>query len=155
MSVRTQLQLSTTFSRAYHAALLLTADDALAERAVMMTIASMDNGDCDGDSFLSKTIQNSIACCAHSVPKQTPSCVTSPELSRVMLLKSSLRHCFVLRVLLSLSEEHAARILHLEPRELTLRTSQAMERLANPPEAGFGRIPTFPAPVEGARISAA
>lgn len=139
---------SAALGSAFHAALLLTGNMRSAERAVLSAIESLAPDDCAADACLLPTIGNSIRHSRSSV-SQTDIGVADvwPELPiemrRVMQLQATLRHPFVLRVLLGFSVEQAACLLRIELFEVSARTSEAIERLAYSPRLSTGRLSTF------------
>jgi hypothetical protein len=99
-------------------ALLLTRSAAQAECSVLEGIASICQGDVSDDAILTATLRAAIAAPVvvglQRTQMQDLSTSSLPvELHRVLLLPESLRHCFVLRLLVGLSVSECSLVLSL------------------------------------------
>jgi hypothetical protein len=119
---------------AFCTALLLTADVESAEAAVLEAI---QNSDCDplrGVSFrdvIERSVNPARGVRGQCAPPPVPA-----ELQEVLRLSASLRHCFVLRILLKFSRLACAEILRLQVRQVDRYTCEALASLPVFREAG-------------------
>src|SRR5712691_7609487 len=107
--------------RAFTTALLLTGSAGKAEAAVLEGIRVMEQRNVSGEALLQGTIAASIATKLpeQRVEEQAYAAFLLPvELRRVLRLSQELRRCFVVRVLVGLSREVCARMLHTETHEI-------------------------------------
>ena len=114
-------------ANAFCTALLLTADVASAEAAVLEAIR---NSDCDplrGVSFR-EVIERSVGPARGAQGPSDPPPVPA-ELQGVLRLSPHLRHCFVLRILLNFSRRACAEMLRLHVRQVDRYTCEAMASL--------------------------
>jgi hypothetical protein len=118
---------------ALRAALLLTGNAALAESAALQAVSSLDPENITAQALLYKTIEISIQDGRSVDPASNDLDADWPnlpiELKSVLEMKASLRHCFVLRVLLGLPEEMCAGLLRLNRGKVGAKTYAAMKWL--------------------------
>jgi hypothetical protein len=128
-------ELNKLLRKAFLTALLLTGTVEQAETAVLQGITSLDlDENRANEDLLSLTVSAAIETKpdVQISPEELkrPASILPGELQGVMYLSRHLRHCFLLRVLLGWSREIAARLLHLEIRQIDERTRSAVVRLA-------------------------
>lgn len=121
--------------KAFVAAHLLTADAGAAERATVEGINSLN---CDADSgddlllkVLTAAIQSIPAAPIISVEREEHRTYLPIELRRVLMLPRSSRHCYVLHMLVGLRLADCARILHLQPHQVSEHLLAAYGFLSN------------------------
>ena len=123
---------SDALPKLFTTALLLTADAAQAENAVLEAIRSTGPDHGGSAALLPATVAAAIR--KHAIP-QSPEAVKRRfsllpwQLNAVIYLSPRLRHCFVLRVLLGWSRKVSARALQVEVGELDEHTRVAAARL--------------------------
>ena len=121
---------SRSLNRAFLAALLLTASTEFAEFAVSDAIAVLKWDHFSGDSLLLQTAKCAIQLHSDLPDQFEQACSLLPlELRRVLFLGPSLRRCFVLRVLLSLTLQTCSEILYLPIPEVENSLRLAMQEL--------------------------
>jgi hypothetical protein len=112
--------MSVTVCSALKAALLLTGNAASAESAVLQAISSLDPQKLTAESLLHSTIElatrGDANCDRSDLGVGWPGLPV--ELRNVLAMKTTLRQCFVLRVLLGLPEERCAWLLQLSRDEV-------------------------------------
>ena len=113
---------------AFRAVYLLTASVQQAEGAVLEAIDGFDP-DCDVQEVL---VRNAIRAAVQCPSGQSLSSKTfePPELRAVLGLPENLRRCFVLRVLVGLSQADCARLLRLNLQAVNDYTCAALRHLA-------------------------
>jgi hypothetical protein len=115
------------------AALLLTGSAEVAEEAVLEGIESWDNGEAFGASVFHATLRAAIRIALQkgSPREREISSVRLPdELSRVLLLPTDLRYCFVLRSLIGLPRAECSQLLQLDGARLDEQCASAALALA-------------------------
>ena len=132
MSVSAILQRE-TIENAFIAGLLLTGSIEQAERAIVSSVHCIEPEDVCGQRVFRRVIQWSVD---PPAPQRSPGFIdeasvrTLPvELGRVLYLPSDLRHCYVLRILLGLSREVCAWLLHTDIQQISKRTESAVVSL--------------------------
>jgi DNA-directed RNA polymerase specialized sigma24 family protein len=115
-------------SRAFLAAHLLTANAEQAESAVMEAIASWDPDDDCEEALFERVLNIALRGQPSDVP-DSPASFLPAELQAVVHLSPQLRRCFVLRILVGLSRQACARLLHWESRQVDQYTSAALKVL--------------------------
>jgi hypothetical protein len=133
--------LSKALPRAFFVALLLTGSPVRAERALLEAIE-----DSDFDVAFEKELCLLAACASLRRPVETSAMglaelesalrLLSPELQNVMLLRTFLRQCFVLRFFIGLSVEICAQLLALTSEQVCQRTLAALYELSGVDDAG-------------------
>jgi DNA-directed RNA polymerase specialized sigma24 family protein len=116
------------------AALLLTGSAEVAEEAVLEGIESWDNGEAFGASVFHATLRAAIRIALQkgSPREREISSVRLPdELSRVLLLPTDLRYCFVMRFLIGLPRAECSQLLQLDVARLDERCASAALALAS------------------------
>jgi len=132
-SMRTESEMREAASRAFVAAFLLCGNATQAEVAVLKSIELLNGDGESGDELIRETVHAAIE--PEDAPGQPPK-ETDPaysmlpfELKRVLQLPRYLRQCFVLRVLLGLSREACAGLLHSKSQQVDEGASAAMVQL--------------------------
>ena len=130
----TQRRIEHVISRAFLTAHLLTASTQQAENAVTEALASWDpHGDNEG-ALLDRILEAAVrAPCDRSLstfrePDSTAALLPA-ELRAVLRLPSQLRRCFVLRILVALSRQSSAELLHLRSDQVDQYTAAALQCL--------------------------
>ena len=128
-------------SKAFWPAVLVSANTRSAEDAIADAIGISEPEDFATDAFLicvlRLLIQRSRIVVEQQESNRDPVLSTLPiELQRVLRLPTYYRHCYVLRILLGLSEDVCTALLHLDQRSLSKITSAAVCRLAAVQEGG-------------------
>jgi hypothetical protein len=124
------------FNEIFTTSLLLTGSAERAERAVLKGIETLSQDRLSADVVLRATIRAAVAP-EVTTGKETVSereLVVSRlpiELRRVLLLPRSLRHAFVLRLLLGLPRDECLRLLQLDDGKLDAHVVSAAVALAN------------------------
>jgi len=120
--------------RAFTTALLLTANVAQAEAAVLDGIRTLESGDVSDEKLSVAAMMAAIAPRNDGVWQgngfEDASSILPPELAPVLKLPLNLRKCFVLRVLMSTPRERCAGLLHLDVNELDQNICLAAQALA-------------------------
>lgn len=120
--------------RAFTTALLLTANVAQAEAAVLDGIRALESGDVSDEKLSLMAMMAAIAPrndgTWHANGFEDASSILPPELTPVLRLPLHLRKCFVLRVLMSTPRERCAGLLHLDVNELDQNICLAAQALA-------------------------
>ncbi len=112
--------------RAFWATLLLTGDVARAEAAVLHAIEGSEPDPLSDETFLISAVTAAVA----GTEKNGEQCAILPlELRQVSRLPPRLRHCFVLRTLISFNGEACAPLLNLTAGEVDAVLCQAMQQL--------------------------
>jgi DNA-directed RNA polymerase specialized sigma24 family protein len=130
----TQRRIKQTIGRAFLAAHLLTANTGQAERSVVEAMESWDPDDNSDEVLFQQVLRSVLQANVEGVPSSSndpdsPDSLLPIELKAVLLLPPQLRHCFVLRMLVGLSRQTCARLLHLHSREVDRYTREALQRL--------------------------
>ena len=124
-----------TLGNSFNAALLLTGTATAAERAVLQAISSLSPAALTSGTLLHRTIALSIEHSRHDETKRGELGIAPLnlplELKAVLHLKSKLRQCFVLRMLLGLSVRDCVSLLQLSEDEVADNVCAAMLWLAN------------------------
>ncbi len=123
-----------TVSQAFFIAHLLTADAEQAERVVLEALESWDPAEESEEMLVERVLTAGILATSKSAAWRwnQPTSVgahVQPEIQAVLRLPSQLRHSFVLRVLVGLSRQAAARLLQLSPRQVDQHTCAALKCL--------------------------
>jgi hypothetical protein len=107
--------------------LLLTGNFAVAEQVVIDCIETLDMTELLSDYFVSCASALAIERSWGNL-RPDPDLLTGlpSELQRVLQLPPTLRHCFVLRILVGLSVGETARILHSNPSEVAESTAKSL-----------------------------
>jgi hypothetical protein len=126
--------MSVAACNALKAALLLTGNAASAESATLQAVSSLEAENVTAKALLHRTIEISLRDPGNRKAASDEPEVDWPdlpvELRNVLQMRASLRHCFVLRVLLGLPKEVCARLLQLDGDKVTAKVSAAMNWLA-------------------------
>jgi hypothetical protein len=132
MSKSAILQLE-TIENAFIVGLLLTGKIEQAERAIVDSIHCREREDACGQRVFRRVIQWAVD------PQEQRSCrvidqasvrILPFELGCVLHLPPDLRHCYVLRILVGLSREVCAWLLHTDVEQISQRTQSAVNGLA-------------------------
>jgi DNA-directed RNA polymerase specialized sigma24 family protein len=123
-----------TISRAFLAAHLLTASRQQAESAVMEALDSWDPAKDNEEALLPRVLRAAVraqfGALSSSFNEPVSARVHLPaELRSVLALPPQLRRCFVLRILIGLSQQVCARLLYLRSYEVNQYTSAALKCL--------------------------
>jgi hypothetical protein len=122
-----------TIENAFIVGLLLTGSIEQAERAIVDSIHCSETEDACGQRVFRKVIQWAVD------PQEQRSCrviddasvrILPFELGCVLHLQPDLRHCYVLRILVGLSREVCAWLLHTDVEQIGQRTQSAVNGLA-------------------------
>ncbi len=111
---------------AFWVALLLTGDAGLAEEVIQEAIEFLDAEDLSGDALLIFVATLSLQLSG----EESEQAMLPEELRNVSRLPRMLRQCFVLRILLNWPEARCARLLHVEPSEISDAVGKAVCELA-------------------------
>jgi hypothetical protein len=105
-----------------------------AEAAVIEGIQRLDPGDASGESLFWSAIESAIASAAAQEGDTAEPAIAPPslprELKRVLRLATSIRQCYVLRVLAGLPREVCAHLLNLDSRQIDNFTCDALQQLS-------------------------
>jgi hypothetical protein len=122
-----------TIENAFIVGLLLTGSIEQAERAIVDSIHCSETEDVCGQRVFRRVIQWAVD------PQEQRSCrvideasvrILPFELGCVLHLPPDLRHCYVLRILVGLSREVCAWLLHTDVEQISQRTQSAVNDLA-------------------------
>ena len=122
-----------TIENAFIVGLLLTGSIEQAERAIVDSIHCSETEDVCGQRVFRRVIQWAVD------PQEQRSCrvideasvkILPFELGCVLHLPPDLRHCYVLRILVGLSREVCAWLLHTDVEQISQRTQSAVNGLA-------------------------
>ena len=122
-----------TIENAFIVGLLLTGSIEQAERAIVDSIHCSETEDVCGQRVFRRVIQWAVD------PQEQRSCRVTDEasvrilpfeLGCVLHLLPDLRHCYVLRILVGLSREICAWLLHTDVEQVSQRTQSAVNGLA-------------------------
>jgi hypothetical protein len=122
-----------TIENAFIVGLLLTGGIEQAERAIVDSIHCSETEDVCGQRVFRRVIQWAVD------PQEQRSCrvideasvrILPFELGCVLHLPPDLRHCYVLRILVGLSREVCAWLLHTDVEQISQRTQSAVNSLA-------------------------
>jgi DNA-binding NarL/FixJ family response regulator len=121
-----------SISRSFRTALLLAGDVAGAENALLAAIQAMASEEISEEALFQGAIRAALASRrAVGKPGIEPESPTLPvELRQVLRLRTDLRHCFVLRILASLSRADCAQLLNISVSTVDERTCEAARKLA-------------------------
>jgi hypothetical protein len=127
----TQRRIKQTIGRAFLAAHLLTASTEQAESAVVEAMDSWDPDDDSDEVLFQQVFRTALQADVEGVPSSwnDPASMLPIELKAVLRLAPQLRRCYVLRMLVGLSRQTCARLLHLHSREVDHYTREALQRL--------------------------
>lgn len=133
MSLLTILKLE-TIENAFITGLLLTGSVEEAERAIVSCVHCSEEEDVRGQEVFRRVIQWSVD---PREPQRSRTGIDEAsvrilpfELGCVLYLPSHLRHCYVLRILVGLSREVCAWLLHTDVQQISQRTQSALNMLA-------------------------
>jgi hypothetical protein len=133
MSLFTILKLE-TIENAFITGLLLTGSIEQAERAIVSCVHCSEEEDVRGQEVFRRVIQWSVD---PQEPQRSRKGIDEAsvrilpfELGCVLYLPSHLRHCYVLRILVGLSREICAWLLHTDVHQISQRTQSALNILA-------------------------
>lgn len=125
----------TDVRRAYWIALLITGTGASACDAVLDCMQADGCEERDAAHFLSLLTTVAVQRSRAGTPvseKLAAAALLPVELQRVLWLPLQLRHCFVLRVLLGMSEEEVAYVMSLDRATIAEKTCAAMRLISTP-----------------------
>jgi hypothetical protein len=112
--------------RAFWVSVLLSGDAGVAEEVIREAIEFLDMEDLSTDALLIFVATLSLQLCGdESAPPILPE-----ELRSVVRLPRMRRQCFVLRILLKWPEARCARLLHVEPVQISDSLVDAVSELA-------------------------
>jgi DNA-directed RNA polymerase specialized sigma24 family protein len=125
-----------TISRAFLTAHLLTASTEQAESATMEAIDSWDPDEETEEVLFRSVLDAAARAQIEYVPSSSNKCDVAgsylpAELQAVLRLAPQLRRCFVLRILVGLSPQVCARLLHLPSRRVDRYACAALECLGS------------------------
>jgi hypothetical protein len=132
MSQSAILQLE-TIENAFIVGLLLTGSIEKAERAIVDSIRCTETEDVCGRRVFRRVIQWAVDPQdqrSRGVIDEASVRILPFELGCVLHLPSDLRHCYVLRILVGLSREVCAWVLHTDLEQISQRTQSAVNGLA-------------------------
>jgi DNA-directed RNA polymerase specialized sigma24 family protein len=127
----TQRRIKQTIGRAFLAAHLLTASTEQAEDAVVEAMESWDPDDDSDEVLFHQVLRSALQADIEGVSSSSNDLdsMLPAKLKAVLRLPPQLRHCYVLRMLVGLSRQACARLLHLHSPEVDHYTREALQRL--------------------------